>query len=1688
MGCSTSKEERSFLDNSESLNPEFSNVDGDGGQQPTTGPLTAKDYKARLTTSEGTQTIYYPTSGYTIRYAYVTQRGLYPDSLDKANQDSLCVHTFFGGDPEQALFGVFDGHGEYGTQCSQYAKDKVPENLLNNAQFVVSPESAYHRAMTNTQLHRLPDVDDSMSGTTAIACLLRGRHIYTANVGDSRCVLAEQTGDKLVAHDLSFDQTPFRRDECERVKRCGARVLTLDQLEGLKDPNVEHWGTEEDNDGDPPRLWAPNATYPGTAFTRSIGDSAAERIGVFAEPEVVSRQLTSHHPFLVIASDGVWEFLPSQSVIDMVSKFEDPHEACLSVVAESYRLWLQHETRTDDITMMVLQFSGLEDEPPPMALPTPMGALLDYSTRPPPGPALRRMKTARVAAVEVPSASFSSRHDILSVPQFGESSRGSARTPEELQSLEEAVRNNFLFLKLEEAQRREMFETFEKRPVKGEPGDHYYIVEAGHFDVYLQHSNAKHPELVHTYMSQAGQKASFGELALMYSKPRAATVIARTEGMLWCLHRNGFKGVLQRAAKDVDYHATVQTLRSVEVLQCLSMSHLYVLAEAMQEVSYSKGEYIIRQGEEGRDFFLIHSGEVVCTVRKNAENVDEAAKEVLRLSTGQYFGDAQLLVVSRHRFEHVIGSLQEIINCEAIWKDQLALQRELLARKNTTSAKIIQGNFSLDDLIVRGLLFSTDCSAMMLMEHKESEEIFTVRITCVSDVVAMNKQGLVLRAREITRSIEPSFFVPGILKSFKDSRVLAEMLMTVGLCTLDMLLHPQPFDPLSSMFVAASVVLGLEHLHWSQVIYRGLSAHSIIITEGGQVQLVDFRFARKNSERAYTLCGNPEYLAPEVIMNKGHSEAVDLWSLGVLIYYLLAGETPFAAPGDDELRIYRKIITHQIVFPPHFSPLECDLIEQLLQKEPSKRLGYGPYGLGDIKAHPWFSGIDWEALLEHRNGYLATPLRPPSPPGVSAPPPGSTHAHGSTTTLPRKFREADGLMLPRLKSSAAAFSSTCLLRSRFLTTLPSQATPRRSAKGVRPTTSMASAKVDHSSLSNFKSVRVTHSVYELDVDFTKKIIEGYAKLDAVVEEDGASELVVDTRDLTIHGVFHVVEGDGGKHGPLSHAFGEANPVLGTPLQIPLPSGLTVGQKLSVGVRFTTATTCTAMQFLEPSQTAGGKAPYLFTQCQAIHARSLVPCQDTPGAKTTYEAVVRVPKELTALMSAVPVEGEKDVPHLCDITPSGDTRTFAFTQSVPIPPYLLALAVGDLECRELSPRSRVWSEPSMVEAGAYEFAETAKFLDAGEAIAGEYVWGRYDLLLLPPSFPYGGMENPCLTFVTPTLLAGDRSLTNVVAHEIAHSWCGNLVTNATWEHFWLNEGFTVFLERKILGRLHGPATLQYHAANGAIFLAEDVKRFGEDHPYTRLVPDLSAGIDPDDVFSKVPYEKGFYFLYYLEQCVGGAEVFEPFFKAYLNNFKFKSLTSDDFKAFFLQYFKDVPEAQKVDFDSWFYSTGMPPATNTYDTSLAQAAYELAKQWHTCDVMGLGAEFGPKRASSKDVEGWSSEQLVTFLDKLLEYRSLTPMHATTTKCLAKMYNLYSYQNAEIRCAFYRLAIPAEDEEVLPHAIDLVTKQGRMKFLRSIYRALMKSKMGKKAAVDTYEAAKASYHPIAVKMVAADLGLDK
>ncbi|XP_046999491.1 leukotriene A-4 hydrolase [Schistocerca americana] len=603
---------------------------------------------------------------------------------------------------------------------------------------------------------------------------------------------------------------------------------------------------------------------------------------------------------------------------------------------------------------------------------------------------------------------------------------------------------------------------------------------------------------------------------------------------------------------------------------------------------------------------------------------------------------------------------------------------------------------------------------------------------------------------------------------------------------------------------------------------------------------------------------------------------------------------------------------------------------------------------------------------------------------------------------------------------------------------------------------------DPNSYSNPDEVAVSHLDVSLTIDFERKILIGEVNLTTEKKKDDAHLLVLDTRELKIKDISDKDTGT-----KLDYTIDKDDPVFGSKLTVKLPSRL--GKNVIVKIEYETSPSASALQWLSPQQTAGGKHPYLFSQCQAIHCRSVIPCQDSPAVKVTYSAQIRAPEDLVVLMSAVR-DGE---PSLV----GKGLKLHKFRQNVPIPSYLFAIAVGALASHRLSPRCQVWSEKEFVDQAAYEFAETEKMLSIAEDICGEYVWGVYDLLVLPPSFPFGGMENPCLTFVTPTVLAGDRSLADVVAHEISHSWTGNLVTNKNFEHFWLNEGFTMFVERKILARLIHPDQRKFSAFCGLKDLRDAINTRGQNDPMTCLVPDLRS-VSPDDSFSVVPYEKGHTFLYYLEELAGGPEKFDPFLRAYLEKFKYKSIGTDDFKEFLYEYFAQNADLKKVDWDTWLKKPGMPPVIPDYKTSLEETCTDLCKKW----VKWSETESCP--FSATDLKNLSSLQVKEFLAQLLEEK---PLSLEKLKTMEKIYKLNSVKNSEIRFRWLRLCIRGKWKEQIQHALDFVTEQGRMKFVRPIYRELYAWDEAREAAISSYKAHASSMMYVSAYTVGKDLHLN-
>ncbi|KAG2650212.1 hypothetical protein PVAP13_1NG172300 [Panicum virgatum] len=915
---------------------------------------------------DGSRKVQVPLGNYYLRYSYLSQRGYYPESLDKPNQDSYCIHTPFGTSPDDHFFGVFDGHGEYGAQCSQFVKRRLCENLLRDNRFRTDAVLALHAAFvaTNLQLHA-DNLDDSMSGTTAITILVRGKTIYVANTGDSRAVIAEKRGDDIVAVDLSIDQTPYRFDELERVKACGARVLTLDQIEGLKNPDVQCWGTEESDDGDPPRLWVQNGMYPGTAFTRSIGDSVAESIGVIADPEIFVLDLNSKNPFFVLASDGVFEFLSSQTVVDMISKYKDPRDACAEIVAESYRLWLQYETRTDDITIILVHINGLTDMESTQTV-------TKVSLQPP-------QQVVGLAGSESPLTVSSntnnqrSRHDLsctrlralessledgqLWVPP----SPSHRKTWEEQAHIERVLHDHFLFRKLTDSQCHVILDCMQRVEVKpgdivvqqGGEGDCFYVVGSGEYEVLaIQEEDGKEiTKVLHRYT--ADKLSSFGELALMHNKPLQASVRAVTSGTLWALKREDFRGILMSEFSSIP---SLKLLRSVELFTRFTVLQLTQLAESLVEVSFADGQTIVDKNDDVSALYVIQRGRVrlilaadqmnsdtwdlVSAQTKQAQSSQQNDNYVVEIDEGGHFGEWALIgetisftaiavgdvtcsTIAKEKFDTIVGPLPKLSQADA------RIKESLVTKKNVADDDFPFRRVQLYDLEWKMCIYAADCSEIGLVQIKGSDKIRSLKRFYIKRVQDLHKEVQVFEEKELMKSLSQSACVPEVLCTCADQSCLGILLNCCLCCSLASILHT-PLNESSAKFFAASVVIAIEELHQKSIIYRGVSADILMLDRSGHLQLVDFRFAKKmEGERTYTICGIADSLAPEIVLGRGHGFPADWWALGVLIYFMLQSDMPFGSWRESELEPVTKIAKGHLVIPSTFSAEVVDLITKM---------------------------------------------------------------------------------------------------------------------------------------------------------------------------------------------------------------------------------------------------------------------------------------------------------------------------------------------------------------------------------------------------------------------------------------------------------------------------------------------------------------------------------------------------------------------------------------------------------------------------------------------------------------------------------------------------------------------------------------------------------------------------------------
>ena len=564
---------------------------------------------------------------------------------------------------------------------------------------------------------------------------------------------------------------------------------------------------------------------------------------------------------------------------------------------------------------------------------------------------------------------------------------------------------------------------------------------------------------------------------------------------------------------------------------------------------------------------------------------------------------------------------------------------------------------------------------------------------------------------------------------------------------------------------------------------------------------------------------------------------------------------------------------------------------------------------------------------------------------------------------------------------------------------------------------------------------VKHLNLELNVDFEKKQLAGYAELS--IETNGkAKELHLDARDLSIDSVW--TDGE-----VASFTMGKTQQFIGSDLLIVIKP-----TTKKVKIKYNTSPDAAALQWLSPEQTAGGDFPFLFTQSQAVLARTWIPLQDSPGIRFTYSATIHCPANLMAVMSA-----END-------TTLHNNGTYTFKMPQAVPSYLMALAVGNLKFHSYDHRSGVYAEPVTIDKAAYEFEDMPKMIAAAEELYGPYAWGRYDVLVLPPSFPFGGMENPRLTFATPTIIAGDRSLVALVAHELAHSWSGNLVTNATWDDFWLNEGFTVYFETRIMEKLYGKEYADMLTVLSKGELEHTIKEMGHTNKDSHLFLDLK-GRDPDDGMSDIAYEKGRFFLTAIEEAVGRKR-WDDFLKKYFAEHAFQSITT----TMFLDYLNkelikdDKALAEKINIDAWVYGPGLPANCPVVTSPAIQIAEDAATTFIS----------GTKKASEIESKNWNTHQWISFLRTCPGNTTLPQMEE-----LDGAFHFTASNNSEIKCEWLKLVITTKYKAGYNALEDFLCHVGRRKFVRPLYETMIQRPEGKERALMIYAKARAGYHPV-------------
>ena len=578
--------------------------------------------------------------------------------------------------------------------------------------------------------------------------------------------------------------------------------------------------------------------------------------------------------------------------------------------------------------------------------------------------------------------------------------------------------------------------------------------------------------------------------------------------------------------------------------------------------------------------------------------------------------------------------------------------------------------------------------------------------------------------------------------------------------------------------------------------------------------------------------------------------------------------------------------------------------------------------------------------------------------------------------------------------------------------------------------------IDMHTLSNYQDLPILNTHLELSVNFQEKKLKG-SVTHRFDENRKVDLLKLDTKYLKIDSI---QDGNGNS---LEYSFGEFDELLGSALSVILNS-----QSNEVVIFYETTNKSEALDWLLPNQTAGKTFPFMYTQGQSIFTRSWIPIQDTPGVRITYSAKINTPENMMAVMSAANPQ-EMDT-----------NNVYSFEMNQPIPPYLIALAVGNLEFKAIDYRTGVYAEPSMVEECANELIDMGKMVDVAEQLYGKYDWDRYDVIVLPPSFPFGGMENPRLTFATPTIIAGDRSLVSLIAHELAHSWSGNLVTNATWNDFWLNEGFTVYFERRIMEALYGRDYSEMLALLGFQDLQNQVDN---SQPAMQLLRLNMKGKHPDDAMTDIAYEKGYFFLRMLEENIGRDKM-DEFLKKYFKDHKFQTIVTEEFLSYLKENLLD-DNFKGLNVEQWVFDSGIPencPKINSLRFKNVESSVATFLEGGAQELKVVS-------------EKWSTHEWLHFLKHLPQSLSLDQMED-----LDKVFNLSNSGNSEIVAVWFLQSIKNDYRPAFENLEKFLVKIGRRKFLQPLYLELSKNQEHKIWAKKVYQKARNNYHYVSFNTI--------